>query len=158
MPESNKNSFAYAILGYLLWIMCSALWFFVLLIARNTFMAVMSFFGAEYFSVRFLDKFIFLIAGILILGVVIVTEGYFRSGIEKKNLFYRFFRMSGAAVTMLFMGHFIISLISGFRFNDIMTYIVIGEFIFGSGFIFLSFHIKKIKSGEVKINGKKAAR
>lgn len=118
-------------LAYLFWIITIALAFVGLLASRSSLTITLAATGWDRYAVRALNQFGFLFLAIFGLGVIIFTEHFYRTGVEKQRLFARFFLITALEMLFLTLMH-LASLLSQLildLFIPISLYIVVGEVI-----------------------------
>jgi hypothetical protein len=93
--------------AYGLWLVDLGLSFWLILVFRTVYLGIFALYykpgGLAYaHRVGFADKMFILILGIGWLIFMIVTESYFRNGVERHDLFNRFARVTGPVVLGVF--------------------------------------------------------
>jgi hypothetical protein len=78
-------------LAYLFWALSVVVAFTGLLVSRNTVMLALGATGWDRYFVHAINQFSFLFLAICGLAVIIFTEHFYRTGVEKNRLFARFF-------------------------------------------------------------------
>lgn len=85
-----KTKWVKWVLVYVLWIITAGLGFLCLTSGRNLFISILYAFSVNRWVAPAVDKFTFVILGILWLVLVIFTESYYREAVPKKNLWKHF--------------------------------------------------------------------
>lgn len=118
-------------LAYLFWVVSVALAFVALLVSRSSIMMTLGATGWDRYFVHALNQFGFLFLAIFGLAVIVFTEHFYRTGVEKNRLFARFFLITLLEMIFLAFMHLsglISQIVLGF-FIPTSLYIVIGEVI-----------------------------
>lgn len=103
------------ILAYLLWIVTAALGFLDLIMARKLCLTLMAMISFNRWVAGAVDKFSFLIFGIIWLILVIFSEYYYRRSIFKKRLWQNFSLVTRLQLLFLFLTHLIPLPLSGLK-------------------------------------------
>ncbi|HEY65065.1 MAG TPA: hypothetical protein G4O02_10900 [Caldilineae bacterium] len=98
------------IIGYLLWLLSSALAVLDLIAARATVMRIATVIGLGRWVLGAIDRFGILILGVVGCAFVLFCEYYYREGVAKRRLWYRFGRVSAVEIGVLILAY-IVSLI-----------------------------------------------
>ena len=93
--------------AYGLWLLDLALAYWLIIVIRTAYLGIFALYykpGGLTYSLRvgFADKMFILILGIGWLIFMIITESYFRKGVERNDLFKRFARVTGPVVLGVF--------------------------------------------------------
>ena len=94
-------------LAYLFWAISVALAFVALLVWRSTAFIILGMTPWDRYAEHALNQFGFLFLAIVILGVIIFAENYFRTGIERNRLLPRFFLIALIEVAAIWIAHVI---------------------------------------------------
>lgn len=78
------------LLAYLLWAITIALSLLCAMLGRTAYQYLFILAGWNRYSIRAFDNFALLAFGLVLVGVVVVAEHYYRTGVEVKRLFFRF--------------------------------------------------------------------
>lgn len=116
-------------LAYLFWFISVALAFVALLASRSSITITLAATGWDRYVIRALNQFGFLFLAIFGLAVIIFTEHYYRTGVEKNRLVARFLLITLLELLFLAFMHLsglISQLVLGF-FIPTSLYIVVGE-------------------------------
>lgn len=77
-------------LAYLCWLITVAFAFLVLIVSRTSLMLTLGATGWDRYSVHAFNQFGFLFMAVVGLGIIVFTEHFYRTGVEKQRLFARF--------------------------------------------------------------------
>jgi hypothetical protein len=118
-------------LAYLLWVISVAVAFVALLVSRSSMMMTLGATGWDRYFVHALNQFGFLFLAIFGLAVIIFTEHFYRTGVEKHRLFARFFLITLLELLFLTFMHLagLISQVILGIFIPTALLIVVGEVI-----------------------------
>lgn len=126
-------------LAYLFWAISMTLAFVALLVSRSSIMMTLGATGWDRYFVHALNQFGFLFLAIFGLAVIVFTEHFYRTGVEKNRLFARFFLITLLELLFLTLMHIsglISQVILGF-FIPASLLIVVGEVILVLGLFWL---------------------
>ena len=126
-------------LAYLFWAISMTLAFVALLVSRSSIMMMLGATGWDRYFVHALNQFGFLFLAIFGLAVIVFTEHFYRTGVEKNRLFARFFLITLLELLFLTLMHIsglISQVILGF-FIPASLLIVVGEVILVLGLFWL---------------------
>jgi len=93
------------VLAYLLWAVSVASALAILLISRSAFMVVLGVTQWDRYVEHAINQFGFLFLAIFGLSVIVFTEHFYRTGVEKNRLFARFFLISLLELIFLTLAH-----------------------------------------------------
>lgn len=77
-------------LAYLCWVITVAVAFLALVVSRTSIMLTLGATGWDRYAVHALNQFGFLFMAVAGLAVIVFTEHFYRTGVEKQKLFARF--------------------------------------------------------------------
>jgi hypothetical protein len=95
------------VIAYLLWFVSVALAITVLLAWRSSAMIVLGVTQWDRYLEHALNQFGFLFLGIFGLTVIVFTEHYYRTGVEKAQLYVRFFWVTFIELAVLTVAHLV---------------------------------------------------
>jgi hypothetical protein len=106
------------LLVYLLWAVVLGLGIWLLLLSRNAVLSLFSVLSTDVTTARqgkleTLDKFYVISAGLAWLALMVLTEFYFRNGARRGDLLYRFARILGVELLLLFVVDGVLLVIMG---------------------------------------------
>ena len=116
-------------LAYLCWVITVAFAFLALVVSRTSIMLTLGATGWDRYAVHALNQFGFLFMAIVGLGVIVFTEHFYRTGVEKQRLFARFLLITTLELlflTLLHLAGLISEIVLGI-FATASLFIVIGE-------------------------------
>ena len=115
---------------YLLWLvnLLFGLWF--AFISRNTWLSAFQLWYVQgsptrQYRANLLDKVFILILGFTWLVLMIVYESYFRKGVEKRDLFRRFAKVTGPTVLAIFVVDAFLALIQGLAIVGSLRFVIL---------------------------------
>lgn len=145
------------ILAYFSWVLFIMLFLAILLLGRETWLAVLRNYWAQehlgrQFAINFLDRAFVLTVGITWLILMLVIESYFRNGIAKGDLIHRISVTLGWEILMIFLIHLAMTLMVGLAAqSQLRLILLIVEFLIGAGLIVISqMTLKKKKTQKVE--------
>jgi hypothetical protein len=131
--KGKRLVFALAVF-YVLWIITAFLGFVVLFVGRSAVLIFMGITDVSIWSWRFFDKLAFILSGLIILVVVVASEYYLRSGIQKQRMVKRFCLVAGLEILVIFAAHMFFSVATGFLGRDWLSYLLLAlELLVGGG-------------------------
>lgn len=92
-------------LAYLCWLLTVAFAFLVLIVSRTSIMLTLGATGWDRYAVHALNQFGFLFMAIVGLGIIVFTEHFYRTGVEKQRLFARFLLITTLELLFLTILH-----------------------------------------------------
>ena len=115
--EKTKKIFTY-VLCYLMWIFTLILGLGLFLIIREVYLFVIYNFYAHgnwsrNMQVGFFDKTLLIFLSLAWIMLMIILEEYFRKGVSQNILFYRFTRILGPEMILIFAFNFLLVLFRG---------------------------------------------
>ena len=116
-------------LAYLFWVITVAFAFVALVVSRSSIMLTLGATGWNRYAVHALNQFGFLFLAIFGLGVIVFTEHFYRTGVEKRRLAARFLLITTFEVIFLALMHLagLISEVILGLFASASLIIVVGE-------------------------------
>ena len=129
------------ILAYAAWVIFILLFLAILLLGRDTWLAVLRNYWAQdnigrQYAINFLDRIFVLLLGIAWLVLMLVVESYFRNGINKGNLIHRVSSVLGFEISAIFIIHLMMTLMVGIANQTVMRWVLlVGELIIGAGLL-----------------------
>ena len=138
---------------YLLWVITIALGFWLLLVSREAFLMGAAFYVGDDivrgWQVRFLDKAVFIAAGLFVIILFTLTEGYLRGGLEKQDLFKRFAKITGIELLLIFVFDILLVLMQGATAGSWLRWLIVFiELALGIAFFRIGRSATKIQLGE----------
>ena len=151
--DKGKRKMLPYLLCYTLWVITAALGFLDLIAARSLCLTLMGVASLSRWVAPAVDKFIFLVFGIVWLILVIFSEYYYRNSIPKKRLWQSFSLIAGIELSFLSLSHLFPFLILGLGKLSWFNLLVIGtECAGGTVLLLFAFH----SSHRRKISGAKS--
>jgi len=95
------NQFTRYLLAYLLWIVSLALGVLIAITIRAAYQLAMAVTSTDRYVFRAVDNFSIVFLGLLLIGLLVFTESYYRTGVEKGKLLRRFGRLTAIQVGIL---------------------------------------------------------
>ena len=131
------------IIRNLFWVISAGAALFILFYGRTFFLLMMGIADADFFTVRALDKAIFLVGGIALLIVTIALHFFFEDAKTQGKAVQKFARMLGIEALVLLAMHFTTEAAMRFETTDPIAYVSIGlELLVGIGFLVFSILLK----------------
>lgn len=91
------------VLIYVCWVLAMVLGFLALVSGRELLLSFLAVQGADLKLVGLIDKIIFFFIGVIELCVIVLAEGYFRTGAKQGDLLSRLGLVFGGALLFLFL-------------------------------------------------------
>jgi len=135
-----KKSLNYVI-AYALWIVTILLGLWFVLLARGGFQGALATFyvrGSLTYAqrARFFEQVFVLVMGLLWLALVLITEGYFRSGAQRPDLLKRFARVAGLVLLLVFVADLFLFWLQGVPSGNWLRWLILaGELALGIVFL-----------------------
>ena len=127
----------------LFWIICAAAALIILFYARTFFLTIMGIADTDFFTVRAIDKAIFLIAGMMLLILTIFLHFVFEDAKTQGKAVQNLGRVLGIEALVLLAMHLTTEAMMGFKTTDPVTYaVMVIELVVGVGFLVFSILIK----------------
>lgn len=95
------------VLAYLLWAISVAMAIVDLLVLRSTAMIVLGMTSWDRYVEHAINQFSFLFMAIAGLGVIVFTEHFYRTGVEKNRLLVRFLQVTLIGLVIFTLAHLI---------------------------------------------------
>ena len=114
------------LLCYLLWVITAALGFLNLIAARRLLLLILAATLVNPWAIRAVEKFSFVILGIIWLVLVIFSEYYYRDSVPKGRLWKSFSLIAGIQLLFLFLTHLIPPLMLGAKGLNWISYLLTG--------------------------------
>lgn len=134
-----KKTWLSHILVYLLWIVLVALGFWFLILSREVFLSAATYYAGDSITrgwqTRFYDKVFFLVAGLLVLIFIYVTENYLREGIAKHAVLRRFAKTVGWVLLLIGVMDVALLVLQGVADGGWLRWMIIVAEV-GSGIVF----------------------
>ena len=133
-------------LAYLLWAVTVALAVVALLVWRSTAFIILGMTPWDRYAEYALNQFGFLLIAIVTLGMIIFSENYYRTGVDRHQLWKRFFQLTMIEVLVLAIAH-VIQWIGGivldFAQSPVSPLILIGELVVAILLFFLQRQVQQ---------------
>lgn len=133
-----------AVLAYTSWGIFILLFLAILLLGRDTLLALLRNYWAQenlsrQYAINFIDRMYVILVGIAWLILMLVIESYFRNGISKGNLIHRISTGIGYEVMVIFLIHLAMTLMVGIAAQPVLRWVLLAiELSIGAGLIFVS--------------------
>ncbi|MEM7133864.1 MAG: hypothetical protein AAF702_46640 [Chloroflexota bacterium] len=103
----RKTSIGHYALAYLFWLVTLAITLLACSVLVETVVGVLGLAEFHRFFIRAVRQFLIFFLGILVLGLLVYNEHYFRTGAERHRLLERFARMTGIWLLIMGISHLI---------------------------------------------------
>ncbi len=156
MKTKIKNFFGYIAL-YIVWAITSAAGIAIMFVIRDgLFQSMMRFYAQDsyqrFWATRFFDKIYYVIAGMLWLAFVIVSEGYYKNSenLPKSDFLRRIARVLGIEVVIITSGYLYLYGVSTNGHSFQMFALLIGGLLIGVALVIYSIYAKRGKRTRAK--------
>jgi hypothetical protein len=133
--------------AYLMWIIAAALGVWFMLVSRSTYLGALALYAGDSvgrgWQVRFLDKVLAIVIGLLWLVALIVVEAYFRRGVQEQALLERFVKVAGIEFLVIFVADAFLLWVQMGSESWLRWLTLGGELVLGVAFVFLARLVKK---------------
>lgn len=146
---SQSKPWTQYVIAYLAWVIAFLLFLWFFIVSRETISSLAhALLGQSLQETKmqeFINRMYTFLAGLAWLVVMITTESYFRTGVQKNDLARRISRFIGVEVALIFLADFILALLIGFdNLAALRWVILIVELVAAAALIWLGyFKLKK---------------